>query len=127
MRELGFKNVVTNLESTKKGWNDLNVPKEIQEVLFDMKMLKPSIIQATAVPNIMNEPTTNFVFQAINGSGKTLSFGIPSIMKVDTKIDNIQIVILANTRELIRQIQQVIEKVSKNTSVKSCIGDQSSP
>lgn len=48
-------------------------------------------------------------------------------MKVDTKIDNIQIVILANTRELIRQIQQVIEKVSKNTSVKSCIGDQSSP
>jgi superfamily II DNA/RNA helicase len=75
----------------------------------------------------MNEPTTNFVFQAINGSGKTLSFGIPSIMKVDTKIDNIQIVILANTRELIRQIQQVIEKVSKNTSVKSCIGDQSSP
>ena len=89
MRELGFKNVVTNLESTKKGWNDLNVPKEIQEVLFDMKMLKPSIIQATAVPNIMNEPTTNFVFQAINGSGKTLSFGIPSIMKVDTKIDNI--------------------------------------
>jgi hypothetical protein len=44
MRELGFKNVVTNLESTKKGWNDLNVPKEIQEVLFDMKMLKPSII-----------------------------------------------------------------------------------
>ena len=89
MRELSFKNVVTNLESTKKGWNDLNVPKEIQEVLFDMKMLKPSIIQATAVPNIMNEPTTNFVFQAINGSGKTLSFGIPSIMKVDTKIDNI--------------------------------------
>jgi superfamily II DNA/RNA helicase len=75
----------------------------------------------------MNEPTTNFVFQAINGSGKTLSFGIPSIMKVDTKIDNIQIVILANTRELIRQIQQVIEKVSKNTGVKSCIGDQSSP
>jgi len=48
-------------------------------------------------------------------------------MKVDTKIDNIQIVILANTRELIRQIQQVIEKVSKNIGVKSCIGDQSSP
>jgi hypothetical protein len=29
MRELGFKNVVTNLESTRKDWNDLKVPKEI--------------------------------------------------------------------------------------------------
>jgi superfamily II DNA/RNA helicase len=53
----------------------------------------------------MNESTTNFVFQALNGSGKTLAFGIPSIMKVDTNIENIQIIILANTRELIRQIQ----------------------
>ena len=103
MRELGFKNVVTNLESSKKDWNDLKVPKEIQEVLFDMKMVKPSIIQATAIPNIMNEAQTNFVFQAINGSGKTLSFGIPSIMKVNPEINNIQVVILANTRELIRQ------------------------
>jgi superfamily II DNA/RNA helicase len=51
----------------------------------------------------MNEAETNFVFQAINGSGKTLSFGIPSIMKVNPEINNIQVVILANTRELIRQ------------------------
>jgi hypothetical protein len=44
MREISYKKIVTNLESTKKNWNDLNVPKEIQDVLFDMKMLKPSII-----------------------------------------------------------------------------------
>ncbi len=102
MREISYKKIVTNLESTKKNWNDLNVPKEIQDVLFDMKMLKPSIIQAVAIPNLMNEASTNFVFQAINGSGKTLSFGIPSIMKVNPDIEFIQIVILANTRELIR-------------------------
>lgn len=51
----------------------------------------------------MNEPNTNFVFQAINGSGKTLSFGIPCIMKVDVQINFIQIIILVNTRELMRQ------------------------
>jgi len=33
------------------------------------------------------------------------------------------VLILANTRELIRQIQAVLEVVSKNTKVTSCIGD----
>ena len=89
MKELEFKNVITNFESKKKDWNDLNVPKEVLNVLFDMKMVKPSIIQAAAIPNIMNDPTTNFVFQALNGSGKTLAFGIPSIMKVKPEIANI--------------------------------------
>lgn len=44
MRELKFKNLVVNFESKKKDWNDLNVPKEVLNVLYDMKMAKPSII-----------------------------------------------------------------------------------
>ena len=52
----------------------------------------------------MNEPTTNFIFQALNGSGKTLAFSLPSIMKVDPNVESIQIIILGNTTELIRQI-----------------------
>lgn len=64
------------------------------------------------------------MFQATNGSGKTLAFGIPSIMAVDPSIDGIQVIILANTRELIRQVQAVIEVVAKNTKVTSCIGDK---
>jgi ATP-dependent RNA helicase DeaD len=50
----------------------------------------------------MENPTENMVFQAGNGSGKTGAFGIPAIMKVDPSIDAIQVLILANTRELIR-------------------------
>jgi superfamily II DNA/RNA helicase len=34
---------------------------------------------------------------------------------------------VANTRELIRQVQAVIERVCKNTKVTSCIGDTNSP
>ena len=48
-------------------------------------------------------------------------------MKVDPTVNGIQVIILANTRELIRQIMQVIQVVAKNTKVTSCIGDSDTP
>ena len=89
-------------------------------------MDKPSIIQAAAIGRIMTQPD-NFLFQAINGSGKTLAFGIPSIMKVDPSEPKCQVLIIANTRELIRQVQQVIAKVAKKTGVTTCVGDVDTP
>ena len=65
-------------------------------------MNTPSKIQAAAIPNIVGKPSENFLFQAGNGSGKTLSFGIPAIMRVDVSNPKPQVIIMANTRELIR-------------------------
>ena len=90
-------------------------------------MHKPSIIQAHAIPKILGEPSKNFLFQALNGSGKTLSFGVPAIMRVDPGNSKVQVLIIANTRELIRQVQQVISKVSSKTSITCCIGDNEAP
>jgi len=56
----------------------------------------------------MDNPKENYLFQSINGSGKTLSFGLPAIMKVDPTLNAVQVLIMGNTRELIRQIMQVI-------------------
>ena len=36
-------------------------------------------------------------------------------------------IIIANTRELIRQIKQVISKITQNLSVSVCIGDTDTP
>ena len=44
MRELEFKNVVTDLQSKKKTWDDLKIPDELKHQLENMKMDKPSII-----------------------------------------------------------------------------------
>jgi len=99
-----MKNTVKDLQSKKKTWDDLKIPEKLKHHLFVMKMDKPSIIQATAIPKILERPNENFLFQALNGSGKTLSFGIPSILAADPTIPNIQVLIIANTRELIRQV-----------------------
>ena len=126
MRQLEFKNVVIDMHSKKTTWNDLKVPEEIQAELEDLKMTKPSIIQAAAVRRICDSQE-NFLFQAINGSGKTLSFGLPSIMKVDRGNPAPQVLIIANTRELIRQVQQVISRVSRRTGITSVVGDVDTP
>ena len=44
-------------------------------------------------------------------------------MKIDPAIPSCQVLIIANTRDLIRQVQQVISRISQNTNVKICIGD----
>ena len=48
-------------------------------------------------------------------------------MSVDSSVDGVQVIIMANTRELIRQVQAVIERICKNTKITSCIGDTNSP
>jgi ATP-dependent RNA helicase DeaD len=122
--QLDNKNVVSNMHSKKFKWEDIGVSPEIIKALEDLKMQKPSIIQAASILKIIKEREKDFLFQATNGCGKTLSFGIPAIMSVDPSIKAVQVIIIANTRELIRQVQDVLRVVSKNTKVTSCIGDQ---
>lgn len=89
MRELEHKTIVTDLIATYKTWDDIGVPKEMQKGLEDLSMNKPSIIQAASIPKIISSTNENFLFQAQNGSGKTLSFGVPSLMRVDPAVPNI--------------------------------------
>jgi len=44
-------------------------------------------------------------------------------MAVDPTIEAMQVIIIANVRELIRQVQSVIEVICKDTQVTCCVGD----
>lgn len=98
------KTFVKDLQSQKYKWEDLKIPEELIDNLVKPPLMyqKPSIIQSAAIPKIM--AGGNILFQSANGSGKTGAFAIPAIMGVDRTIDNYQVLIMANTRELIRQI-----------------------
>ena len=97
------------MESKKQTWQTLQVPENIVQGLSTLAYYKPSIIQAVSIPKVMASQDSNFAFQAMNGSGKTGAFVIPALMRVDPTIVKIQVIILAYSRELIRQIAQVIE------------------
>ncbi|MEM6986488.1 MAG: helicase HerA-like domain-containing protein, partial [Pseudomonadota bacterium] len=47
------------------------------------------------------------------GTGKTVAFGVPLLMKVDPAIDQIQGLIVAPTRELAKQIGKELFRFTK--------------
>ena len=51
----------------------------------ELNFKKPSGIQAVSIPLILTEPYNNVVAQATNGCGKTASFAIGSVPRIDRK------------------------------------------
>ena len=86
MKAVENKNFVLDLQSKKHTWETLNVPEDIREGLEQMCYTKPSIIQGASIPHVLGSRDTNFMFQAINGSGKTGAFAVPSLMRVDINV-----------------------------------------
>ena len=118
--KLGLKNMIEDsfILSTVKTWDELGVKPELHKGLLSMDFITPSKIQSTTFPLIMKEPRLNIVAQAKNGSGKTGAFGLGAISSVDENSKNIQVVVFAHTRELVKQIEEVLCKIAKFTKVK---------
>ena len=118
--KLGLKNMIDDsfILSTVKTWDELGVKPEIHKGLLSMDFITPSKIQSTTFPLIMKEPRLNIIAQAKNGSGKTGAFGLGAISTVDENSKNIQVVVFAHTRELVKQTEEVLRKIAKFTKVK---------
>ncbi|GLV34420.1 Gemin 3 [Carabus blaptoides fortunei] len=67
---------------------------------------KPSPIQLKAIP--MGRCGFDLIIKAKSGTGKTAVFGIVALEMVNVKSNDLQILILAPTREIAVQIQQVL-------------------
>ena len=55
------------------------------------------------------------IAQAQSGTGKTATFSIAILEKIDTSLRECQALILAPTRELAQQIQKVIDCMKSDT------------
>jgi superfamily II DNA/RNA helicase len=67
----------------------------------------------------------NLLLLAPTGSGKTLAFLIPILNKIQTKDRGVQAVIVAPSRELALQIEQVFRSMKTNFKVTCCYGGHS--
>ena len=92
-------------------FEELNLADFIQKAILDLKFETPSVIQAEAIPHLINGE--DIIAMAPTGSGKTLAFAIPAIQKIDTASKNIQALILCPTRELTIQAHKEFEKLAK--------------
>ncbi len=86
-----------------KTFSDLGINKVLQQSLADLQISVPTDIQIKTIPVVLNQKE-DLVALAKTGTGKTAAFGLPLLQLIDIEDTNIQVVILAPTRELGQQI-----------------------
>ncbi|HEU4758859.1 MAG TPA: DEAD/DEAH box helicase, partial [Dehalococcoidia bacterium] len=87
-----------------------------REVLSQMEIETPTAIQARSIPLLL--AGRDVIGQAQTGSGKTLAFGLPLIECCDGQQPNVQALVLTPTRELARQVGDVLEALGKRAGIK---------
>ncbi len=92
-------------------FSDLNLSKEVLQAIDDMGFESPSEVQEATIPLILEG--RDVLAQAQTGTGKTASFGIPMIERIQDDCDGMQGLVLVPTRELARQVSDELKKLAK--------------
>ena len=95
-----------------KTFKELGARADLIQGLTELGIIHPTEIQDKAVPFLL-ENGGDLIAQAQTGTGKTAAFGVPLIMKVNPKSNDIQGVVLAPTRELAKQIGKQLFRFTK--------------
>lgn len=100
-------------------FEDLGLSEELLKGIYAMKFQKPSKIQERALPLLLANPPRNMIGQSQSGTGKTAAFVLTMLSRVDPSVDTVQALCLAPSRELARQIMDVVQAMGKYTNVKA--------
>jgi superfamily II DNA/RNA helicase len=99
-------------------WSQLEEMKPfIQKNWQESGFEAPTAIQEKAIPAIVEGK--DVICESPTGTGKTLSYLLPAIQKLDESKNGIQIVVLAPSRELVMQISDEVKKWTQGTNIVS--------
>lgn len=93
-----------------------NLDKNIIKALNNMKYEEPSKVQDEVIPFLLNK--NDIIVKSKTGSGKTASFAIPIVEKIDINNNCVQGLIIAPTRELALQIKEEIQNIGRIKKVR---------
>jgi ATP-dependent RNA helicase DeaD len=85
-------------------FRDLALPAPLLATLAARGYETPTPIQAAIIPHLLDG--CDVIGQAQTGTGKTAAFALPLLAKIDTNIRKPQVLVLAPTRELARQVAE---------------------
>lgn len=104
---------------------DFGLSKDVQLGIYEKGYEAPSPIQEESIPAALKGK--NIIARAKNGTGKTASYAIPLIEKVDTTKDHIQGLVLVPTRELAMQTSFVIKELGKHKKIECMVSTGGNP
>ena len=83
--------------------------------IFEAGYEKPSPIQEESIPVALTG--RDILARAKNGTGKTAAFVVPTLQRINPKVNKIQCLILVPTRELAMQTSQVCKTLGKHLGI----------
>jgi translation initiation factor 4A len=107
-------------------WDDLNLKLDLLRGIYSYGFEYPSSIQRKTILPIITK--NDLIAQAQSGSGKTGAFTIGSLQNLDINEKKTQILVIAPTHELVKQISAVFQSIGsfyENLTVKTLIGGNS--
>ena len=107
-------------------WDELDLKPNLLRGIYAYGFEKPSPIQSKAIKPILEGH--DLIAQAQSGTGKTGTFSIAALSKVDISDNSNQILIMAPTHELTHQIALVVTNLSAMMTgirIKTMVGGSS--
>ena len=107
----------------KHPFEHFNLDESLIKAVQDLNFEKPTEIQNRIIPRILKG--TNLIGQSQTGTGKSHSFLLPLMQKIDVDVQEPQAIVVAPTRELAQQLFQAASHLSQfkqDVSVKLFIG-----
>jgi len=95
-----------------KTFEELGVSVEIRRAIEEMGFVQPMPVQEEVIPRLLTSEK-DMIALAQTGTGKTASFGIPLLMRLDLSNRDTQALVLSPTRELCLQIADDLRDFSK--------------
>ncbi len=99
-------------------FDELNISKPLLNALADLNFTKPTTIQQKVYPVTMSGKDVCGIAQT--GTGKTFAYLLPSLRQIQYGKDRLpQLIILVPVRELVVQVLDEIEKLSKYLTIQA--------
>jgi len=114
--------IESNWSEIVDNFDDMSLKEELLRGIYAYGFERPSAIQQRAIMPCIKEH--DVIAQAQSGTGKTATFSISILQRIDTNLRECQALILAPTRELATQIQKVVINLGEflNADCHACIG-----
>ena len=96
-------------------FSTLGIKQELLAALARQSIAEPTPVQIAAIPVLLQK--ANAYVQAETGTGKTLAYLLPLYTMVDSKLDNIQAIVVAPTHELAIQIQRQCTELAQGSGL----------
>lgn len=122
LQDVNANEIESNWDEVVDNFDNMGLRGELLRGVYAYGFERPSAIQQRAIVPVIKGH--DVIAQAQSGTGKTATFSISILQKLDLDVRGTQALILAPTRELAQQIQKVVVALGDYMNITSmaCVG-----